>query len=1246
VLVDGKVYTAASIWPFMGVFYYCLDAETGRVVWSNSGESARWTVHPHSTPAFASVAPQGYFAVAGADLVVPGGRSTPGVFDLATGQLRFFRYDKRLGGAAIWTGGEFFFSRGTGYHREKGTSVLGPTAAVIDGRTLYGLMDPALMKKIGMTKAAPVLAARTLKSVVKEYVTVDKRGKKRKGKGLFFETEWNASVPGLTGVMIKAGGRLYGTCEGGVCAVDLPAKDGAAPAWRADVDGTPRTMLAADDKLLVVTAEGTIHCFGAGTGRPTVHGLDRKVLAGETAPWFDRAKRLIANAPIKTGYAVVLGAGSGALVRELLAQSRLDLIVIEPDAAKAGALRRTLDAAGVYGKRAAVVVGNPLDYPLAPYIAGLIVSEDPKAVDLTAKTLTKSKRLLNALRPYGGTLHLAETTSDVAAAVAASGVKTLSVTTHDKHVAIRRVGPLPGSDVWSHQYGDVANQVVNADSLVKLPLGVLWYGGPANDKVLPRHGHGPSPQVAGGRLVIEGPDMLRCMDVYTGKVLWERDLPGVGEYYDYTGHQAGAGAIGSNTVTLGDAVYVVHERRCLKLDPETGKTLKELTLPAETAGKAPHWGYIGVKGDLLIAGIAPMAVGHGMLNVTRLIRPHTTWQYLAGGAHAPDGWTKIDFDADGWKSGPAGFGYGDDDDRTVLGDMRDNYTTVYIRKTFDGAALKEATGLALVMSYDDGFIAYLNGVEVVRAGVAGGRGAKVGKVSSHEAGSDRTFRIKDFQKLIRPGKNVIAIEGHNVDVDSSDFSLDPYVVMGQAGPVAGGAPSRVSRFVGVAGGSQYGKGSTRLVVMDRHTGKVLWSRDAVYRFRHNGVVAGGDIIFCLDRLDKKSLDALKRRGLTPETASTLYALDARTGKELWNGSQNVTGTWLGYSKAHDVLIQGGSRYRDRASDEVGNGIVVYRAKTGKVVWANPKLRYDGPLMIHGRTLITNGAKGSAMDLFTGKETGWKWRRHYGCNTAIASTNIMTFRSGAAGFCDITGKSGTGNFGGFKSSCTSNLIPADGVLNAPDYTRTCTCAYQNQSSLALVHMPDNELWTFGAARDAEAVALNFGAPGDRRGPDGTLWTDWPSVGGEGSTSGVTVDGKVDKAPPKPRGVPKTPPGYYPGLNVLRLHSSRITAGPLKWVAASALADVKTVTVKLKEEGTYTVRLVFAELAAAKAGDRVMTVSIQGKPVARALDIAAEAAAARRAIVKEFKGIPVDGELTVTLAASKGTTLISGLQAVKE
>ncbi len=46
--------------------------------------------------------------------------------------------------------------------------------------------------------------------------------------------------------------------------------------------------------------------------------------------------------------------------------------------------------------------------------------------------------------------------------------------------------------------------------------------------------------------------------------------------------------------------------------------------------------------------------------------------------------------------------------------------------------------------------------------------------------------------------------------------------------------------------AQYGEGSHRLVVMDRFTGEVRWTRDAHYNFRHNAIAAGDGKVFCID----------------------------------------------------------------------------------------------------------------------------------------------------------------------------------------------------------------------------------------------------------------------------------------------------------------------------------------------------------------------------------------------------------------
>ena len=164
---------------------------------------------------------------------------------------------------------------------------------------------------------------------------------------------------------------------------------------------------------------------------------------------------------------------------------------------------------------------------------------------------------------------------------------------------------------------------------------------------------------------------------------------------------------------------------------------------------------------------------------------------------------------------------------------------------------------------------------------------------------------------------------------------------------------------------------------------------------------------------------------------------------------------------------------------------------------------------------------------------------------------------------MDGFAGTGNIGGFKSGCTSNLVPANGVLNAPDYTRTCTCSYQNQTSLALVHAPEVEAWTFSSLptpkRRIRRVGINLGAPGDCLAADGTLWLDYPSVGGPSPDVPVAMDdGQV---------------------KWFRRHSSRITSGTHPWVVASGCEGLRRLAVTLAPAGAkdtvrYTVRLYFA------------------------------------------------------------------------
>ncbi len=963
VLKDGVIYFTAGIWPFMGIFVHAVDAETGKNLWTNSGDSITYQTNPHNSPAFGGFVPRGHLAITKKGLRAPGGRTPPGTYDLKTGRLIAFNF------------------------------------AQFGGRSSHGA------------------------------------------------------------VAIRAGSKTYTPDD-----------------CKAIVEGTPWNLLAADDKLFVVTTAGRIYCFGA-----------KKAARG-----FAMESKYTAKP--QAAYVVIFGLGSVEEIESLVGRSNLHLIVIDPDAEKIDALRRRMVEAGLYGIRVSAHVGNPITYHLPPYMAESAVVHDFPTND-TKACASHVKAVFSVLRPYGGTARLpigAERLRQLVKQAVLAGAKVKS--SGGNASVLVREGPLPGAADWTHNYAGADNSVVSKDKLVKTPLGLLWFGnGPPNDEVLPRHGHGPSPQVAAGRLFIEGAEMLRATDIYTGRLLWQRELPGLGKFYDNTNHQPGAGEIGSNYVSLADSVYVVYGDVILDLDAATGKTKNEIRLKPTADGSQPNWGGIAAWNEFLIATATPVKI--------------------------------------------------------------------------------------------------------------------------------------------------------NLKSDNKTFT-----------PV------------------RYSSASRRLVVMDRHTGKVLWDRNAVYGFRHNNIAVGAGKVFCIDGLSTAKLNVLKRRGIDRKGYKPrLMALDVCTGREIWSTTTDIFGTFLGYSAEHDVLLQAGSLAQDRAYDESPGGMAAYRGADGSVLWKDLDRRYSGPCMLRHDAII---AQGPAWSLTTGKQamrkhpiTGvpmkWKFTRNYGCNTATACEHLVLFRSAAAGFYDLTNNGGTGNLGGFKSGCTSNLIAAGGVLSAPEYTRTCTCNYQNQTSLALIHDPSAEVWTFNSFKwdgnPVRRVGINFGAPGDRRANNRTLWLDFPSVGGPSPDIPVEVQSsKVNK------------PRYY------RYHASRVEAdadaGELNWVAASGIEGLTQVTLTLSKynlwEATpsatdctlpvavrdashnqkapkYTVRLHFAEVEDMEPGRRVFDILLQGNRVLDDFDVVREADGRNRAVVKEFRGIEAPGKLNISLApAGDIGAILSGIEVVAE
>lgn len=1034
VIVDDTVYFAASIWPFMGTFIYALDAETGDVRWLNDSSASTYIDQPHNSPAFAGVAPQGALAASGQVLVVPGGRSVPAAFDRLNGKQLYFHLAKynKAGGSNVFAAGDYFFGHEraneysafdliTGekaFEDKLGQPVVTATRVYTSGESVaaygYENLKPAKSKpsKSLIDKAKSALSSVTGDDDDDEHeeeqktpeTKADDKGsennkdeKKASGK---HEPVWKIKLD-ATGDLIKAGNRLY--AAGKTSITILEEADNGASARIVDtikVSGTVERLVAADDKLFAVTAEGGIFAFGRSApaepvGEAAATTPDSVALAAAKT----EAKAILDRTRVTDGYALVFGIGSGDLLQGLLDASSLRIVAFDPDPAVVRRARQRFDATGAYGKRIAVHAGTPRELYLPPYMASLIVVADPQAAQMTAST-DFLKPIFDALRPYGGKAWLPMSEADQAAFLLEmpTDVKFPQAAWKQSSGAIvlERVGPLPGSATWTHIHGSMANTIKSDDRLVKLPLGILWFGGSSNTDVLPRHGHGPPEQVIGGRLFIQGMTSLSARDVYTGRMLWKTELPRLGNFgvfFDETYkdtplstaynqvHIPGANSRGTNFVATADRVYILQAAECHVLDTESGKELGVFTLGGKKAGAKSDpktdWAYLGVYENLLIGG--------------------------------------------------------------------------------------------------DGFASY----------------GETPKTKDKKS----AWRFQDYERVA----------------------------------------------------------SRAIVVVDRLSGQEIWRVPAKHGFIHNGIAAADGTLFLLDKAPPYIEQKLKRQGKPPLAGTRLLALDLNTGKPKWEKTSDIFGSWLSYSPEHKVVLQATRPSRDMTLGEDGKRMIVYDAATGRVRW-DKEVLYTDPPILHGDRILAGGRGYELLtgetvmrdDPLTGKQIAWSYARSYGCNYPIAAENLLTFRSAAAGFYDLVNEGGVGNFGGFKSSCSSNLIAADGILNAPDYTRTCTCSYQNQTSLGFIHMPELEMWTRNdyayRGGSIDRIGVNLGAPGDRRASDGTLWLEYP---GRGAPS------------------PKVPMEVKGTVKYFHQNAARFDAG-LPWVSSSGLEGEGEIRITLNRQ----------------------------------------------------------------------------------
>ena len=162
------------------------------------------------------------------------------------------------------------------------------------------------------------------------------------------------------------------------------------------------------------------------------------------------------------------------------------------------------------------------------------------------------------------------------------------------------------------------------------------------------------------------------------------------------------------------------------------------------------------------------------------------WSYIIPSTQPSSDWNTINFDDSDWLNGPGGFGYGDNDDGTTV----DNGTiSVFMRRSFAITELPKLNKAILHADYDDGFVAFLNGVEVFRSFNLSDEDDTVPYDATtnidHEAQLytglvPEAFVMDsiDIAQLLSVGENMLAIQVHNVGETSSDMSSNFFFTFG------------------------------------------------------------------------------------------------------------------------------------------------------------------------------------------------------------------------------------------------------------------------------------------------------------------------------------------------------------------------------------------------------------------------------------------------------------------------------------
>ncbi len=504
-----------------------------------------------------------------------------------------------------------------------------------------------------------------------------------------------------------------------------------------------------------------------------------------------------------------------------------------------------------------------------------------------------------------------------------------------------------------------------------------------------------------------------------------------------------------------------------------------------------------------------------------------------------------------------------------------------------------------------------------------------------------------------------------------DLGAKPNLAWGyiavQDGLLFGTSTERVANASEAARRGKSASINTDLVfAFDIKTGALKWKHQGQH-VSHVAIAVGDGHVFFIDstltqeqredmlRQDKTELAKLsgKDRDIAEDRIKKAdlrlaVSLNAATGQQDWAKPVDVTdcseigigggALTLMYHNGH--LVLGGANANGHYWEQFLKGefarrrLVVLNANSGDKIWAKDANYRHRPVVIGNEVVaepwsydLYSGDLKMRTHPITGEQTAWMFARpgHH-CGAISATPGMMFFRSKSTAFYNLDEDEGTEHFAGQRLGCWINTIPANGLVMIPEASAGCVCLFSIASTIVFEPRDKRLQWgvysATGATLPVQHMALNLGAPGDRRDAHGKLWLSYPRP-----SSRAGIDLPLDFKPQFEK------EGAFYALNA---DSVKVAGADTPWVFTSGARGLKTCTIPLLAPGakseSYTVRLSFMALENDAPGQRVFDVKLQGKTVLAAFDPAAKSGGPLRAFTAEFKDVAVTENLTLELAST--------------